>query len=534
MIRAQKKYTGGLTWFIAEGADASFPPSLLDNPITFLRKHRPYRLIKDSLVRTALIIPGPRGDLFLKRYKIQRFTDELKYLILPSKAQREWKMARLALHRGIPTPFPLAMAERRRWRVLRDALFITQAISPSVPLIEMLHEKGYEDLIFRAALLIKQIHEAGFFHQDLHAGNILVNSNDEELYLIDLHRSRSMRRISGRRQLWNLAQFYYSVRGRLTSGAKEECLRLYYNDKGDISQRGIADVVRRIERLEDRIHRRHMKSRTKRCLKNSGGFYVTKEDGWRMSARRGWKTDELLEAVQEHKDILVKGKEGLIKEDRRTAITLFDFMKRRICVKEYRSEGALLRFKELFRRSKAWKGWLMGNGLVVRGIADITPLALLERRRWGLRQEAFLVMESPPDYRELRSYLQEICGDPHLHREKKQAFIKALAAFMASLYNLKVAHRDLKISNILVKENGNGWCFALTDWEDIGLDREISGKRLIKGLIQMNTSTPLSIRLKDRLRFLKAYFALIERADTGAVSREVVKESERRGWATPI
>lgn len=533
MIRAQKKYSGGLTWFIAEGADASLPPSLLDNPITFLQR-RPHRLIKDSLVRTALIMPGPMGDLFIKRYKIRGFKEELKYLVFPSKAQREWKMARLALHRGIPTPCPLAMAERRRWRVLRDALFISQAISPSAPLIEVLHEKGYEDRVFRAALLIKQIHEAGFFHQDLHAGNILVSSTDEELYLIDLHRSRAMRRISERRQLWNLAQFYYSVRGRLTSGAKKEFLRLYYNGKGNVSKQDIAGVVRRIEGIEDRIHRRHMKSRTKRCLKNSGGFYVTKEDGWYISAQRGWKAEELLEAAQEHKDIVVEGKEGLIKEDRRTAITLFDFMKKRICVKEYRSEGALSRFKELFRRSKAWKGWLMGNGLAVRGIAGITPLALVERRRWGLRQEAFLIMESPPDYRELRSYIKETFGDPHLHTKKKKAFIKALAAFMAGLYNLNIAHRDLKISNILVRENGNGWYFALTDWEDIGLDKEISGKRLIKGLVQMNTSTPLYIRLQDRLRFLKAYFALIERADTDAVFREVVKESEKRGWATPI
>jgi tRNA A-37 threonylcarbamoyl transferase component Bud32 len=533
MIRALKRYTGGFKWFIAEGADVSLPPSLVDNPIAFLRR-RPHRLIKDSLVRTALIIPGPRGDLFIKRYKIRGFIEELKYLVFPSKAQREWKMARLALHRGISTPCPLAMAERRRWRVLRDALFITQAISPSVPLLEVLGEKGYEDHLFRAALLIKQIHEAGFFHQDLHAGNILVNSNDEELYLIDLHRSRSMRRISERRQLWNLAQFYYSVRGWLTSRMKEEFLRHYYNNKGDMSKQDIAGIVRRIGSIEDRIHQRHMQSRTKRCLKNSGGFYLAKKDGWRIWARRGWKTEELLDAVQEHKDRVGKGKEGLIKEDRRTAITLFDFMKKRICVKEYRSEGVLSRCKELFRRSKAWKGWLMGNGLEVRGIAGITPLALVERRRWGLRQGAFLLMESPPGYRELRSYIKGIFADPHFHTKKRNAFIKALAVFMAGLYNLNIAHRDLKISNILVRENGDGWYFALTDWEDIKLDKEISEKRLIKGLVQMNTSAPLYIRLQDRLRFLKAYFALIERAETGAVSREVVKESEKRGWATPI
>jgi tRNA A-37 threonylcarbamoyl transferase component Bud32 len=527
MIRAHKKYSGGLTWFIAEGADASLPPFLLDNPITFLRR-RPHRLIKDSLVRTALIIPAPGGDLFLKRYKIRGFKEELKYLVFPSKAQREWKMARLALHRGIPTPCPLAMAERRQWRVLRDALFITQAISPSAPLIEVLHEKGYEDHVFRAALLIKQIHEAGLFHQDLHAGNILVNSNDGELYLIDLHRSRSMRRISERRQLWNLAQFYYSVRGWLTSGAKEECLRLYYNGKGNVSKRDIAGVVRRIEILEDRIHRRHMKSRTKRCLKNSGGFYVVNKDGWRISARRGWKAEELLEAVHEHKDIVVEGKKGLIKDDRRTAITLFDFMQRRICVKEYRYKGVLQRFKEIFRRSKARKGWLMGNGLVVRGVTGITPQALLERRRWGLRREAFLIMETPPGYCELDRYMVRSFEDSHNGSLKKRAFLKAFAGFMATLYELKIFHRDLKTCNIMVREKETGWDFGVVDWDDVRVDRETKGKDLLKGLVQLHTSTPFCIDMKDRFRFLASYLHRIGGDDIREVTRRVIAGSKGR------
>ncbi len=210
-------------------------------------------------------------------------------------------------------------------------------------------------------------------------------------------------------------------------------------------------------------------------------------------------------------------------------------MKRRICVKEYRSEGVLLRSKDFFRRSKAYKGWLMGNGLVVRGISGVTPLALLERWKWGLRRKAFLIMESPPDYRDLRSYIKkEVFGDPSRHTEEEKAFIKELAAFMATLNNLKIAHRDLKISNILVRKDGNGWHFALTDWEDIEMDKEISEKRLMRELVQMNTSAPFFIPFKKRLRFLKEYFALIERDDISRAYRKVLRESGRRGWAGPI
>ena len=87
-------------------------------------------------------------------------------------------MAHRALSQGIVTSPPLAMAERRKGRVLKDAFLITQAISPSSPLIELLIEGRHKDLLFSAARLMKRAHKAGLFHQDLHAGNILVGGEE--------------------------------------------------------------------------------------------------------------------------------------------------------------------------------------------------------------------------------------------------------------------------------------------------------------------------------------------------------------------
>ena len=143
-------------------------------------------------------------------------------------------------------------------------------------------------------------------------------------------------------------------------------------------------------------------------------------------------------------------------------------------------------------------------------------------------------METHPHFIELRRYLKDNFGDSQQDFAKKKAFIKELAAFLAKLYYLKIAHRDQKISNILVKEIENRWCFALTDWEDLELDKQITGKRLIKALVQMNTSTPLFISLRDRSRFLKQYLTLIGRNDIEKVYREVIRWSENRGWVNLI
>jgi tRNA A-37 threonylcarbamoyl transferase component Bud32 len=521
-----KREVRGWRWTIAEGAAQWLPPALLDDPGAFLLHNPPQRPLKESLVRTAFIIPGLKGDLFLKHYKIRDFTEGWKYLVVPSKARREWRMAQQALAQGIPTPMPLAMAERRKGRFLQDALLINQAISPSCPLIELIPAGAHKELFFQAAPLLRQAHEAGLFHQDLHAGNVLVRMADKKLYLIDLHRSRFLRSVSRRRRLWNLAQFFYSLQAWLSPEAKKAFLQ-QYDEEENIFKGKFEQGLKEIERQVQRLYRRHMRSRTKRCLKQSGGFSLAKEQGWQIWCRRGWKPQGLLKIVTRHRAIVAKGKEGLIKADRRTAITLFNYKKTRLCVKEYRYQGLRQPGKELFKGSRGRRGWLMGNGLVVRGVATIIPQALLERRRRGLLQEAFLIMETPAGYGELDRYLVKAFA-AQKNDTRREAFLDAFAGFMAHLYLQGIIHRDLKTCNIMVREGEGTWHFGLVDMDDVRLDKKINLRRLLKGLIQLHTSTPLFMEMSERIRFLRRYLQLIGRDDIREITRAVIKGSRGR------
>ena len=513
-------------WTIAEDAAQWLSPTLLDDPEAFLLHNLSQGPLKESRVRMACIIPGPKGDLFLKRYKIRGFTEGWKYLVVPSKARNEWQMAQQALAKGILTPVPLAMAERRKGWFLQDALLINQAISPSCPLIELIPAGGHKELFFQAASLLSEAHEAGLFHQDLHAGNILVGMTEKKLYLIDLHRSRFLRSVSRRRRRWNLAQFFYSLQAWLSPEDKMAFLQ-QYDEEEDILKGKLEQGLKEIERQEQRIHRRHMRSRTKRCLKESGGFYVATEQGWQIWGRRGWKPQALLKIVTRHRAIVDKGKEGLIKSDCRTAITLFNYKETRLCVKEYRYPGPWQPWKELFRRSKGRKGWLMGNGLVVRGIGGVIPQALLEKRRRGLLQEAFLIMETPPGYSELDRYLV-MAFAAQRDDTRREAFLDAFADFMAHLYLQGIIHRDLKTCNIMVREGSDTWHFGLVDMDDVRLDKKINLRRFLKGLIQLHTSTPLFMEMSDRIKFLRRYLQLIGRDDIREIMREVIKGSRDR------
>jgi tRNA A-37 threonylcarbamoyl transferase component Bud32 len=522
-----RRGAGGLQWRIDKSTALWLPPALLDNPETFLVENPPKKFLKESAVRTASIISGPRGEIFLKHYKMRSFAERWKYVVFSSKARREWHMAHQALRKGILTPFLLAMAERRKGLLLRDAFLIAQAIIPSAPLIELIPRGEYQWLLLEAADLIRRSHEAGLFHQDLHAGNILVGMKKKKLYLIDLHRAKFVRAVSRRRRIWNLAQFFYSLKPWLTPDDKKAFLERY-DESAPVFAGGFEQGLQEIEVQEEYIQRRHMRSRTKRCLKESGGFSVMGEQDWQIWCRRGWKPQGLLKIVARHRAIVTKKKEGLIKTDRRTAITLFNYNETRVCVKEYRYQGVWQRLKETVRMAKARRGWVMGNGLVVHGIGGIIPQALLERRRSGLLREAFLIMETPPGYTELDRYIMRSFEARPRDDVRRQTFLNAFAVFMAKLYLRRITHKDLKTCNIMVREREDTWDFGLVDMDDVRLDKTISGGRLVKGLIQLNTSTPLCLDMRDRRGFLARYLQLIKVDNIGHIIQGVISGSTGR------
>ena len=131
-------------------------------------------------------------------------------------------------------------------------------------------------------------------------------------------------------------------------------------------------------------------------------------------------------------------------------------------------------------------------------------------------------------YCELDRYIVQSFEGSHHGRLKKRPFLKALAGFMATLYELKIFHRDLKTCNIMVQEEQDSWNFGLVDMDDVQLDKEVRHKKFLKTLIQLNTSTPLFIDMKDRIRFLVHYINLIKRNNVRDIVQGVITGSEGR------
>lgn len=503
------------------------------------------RTIKDSLVRWAAVFPGPDGQaLFIKKFKVRDWKERLKYLIVPSRAKREWDVSRAFRTKGVEIPTPVGVMERRRWGFMEESLYISEAIEAAQPLMDFFRErfgegdgKGEGEKRRIVSLLgdtVRRIHDGGLFHADLHAGNFLIGKSGEGgLYLIDLHSARTRKTLSQRQRLWNIAQLFYSLDELLDRGDKAIFLEAYRGREMDPSTLG--PLLMRAGRLADSIRRRHHRSRAKRCLRESTVFTTHRWDGYRLYRRRDVSGQALMEMIGGHREMVRDSPSRLLKHSPKTVVSVVEIpggSGPRTCVKEYRCATAWDRIKGCFRYPKGKTSWVAANELFRQGISDLKPLGYVERTRFGLLTESFFLMESPADYLEMDRYLIKSFGDgaQGIVNLKRRSFIRQFAQRIGRLHRSLIFHGDLKTCNILARERAGGWDFSFIDLDAVRLETEISARRALKNLVQINCSVPGFLGYADRIRFLKWYLEVHPiPIQTRDLIDTILHESRKRG-----
>ncbi|OCL25584.1 serine/threonine protein kinase [Orenia metallireducens] len=173
-------------------------------------------------VRNVLIhfetdnIPGINEDIIIKKFNLTRKYDKLRFCFLDSKAVRSLKLALALEEIGLRTPKPIALLEKRgRFNKIISSYFITEYIDYDYNLLNILKDDKHplrsrvKEWLPQIAKDIKKMHDAGIVHNDLHAGNILVEDIDNKprFYYIDLNRGRIKKRLTMKARMKDLARF---------------------------------------------------------------------------------------------------------------------------------------------------------------------------------------------------------------------------------------------------------------------------------------------------------------------------------------
>ena len=520
----EKTIKNGTEWTVRDGYE-NIPDMF--NPDDFLSNlnGKRYTLVKENRVRSVISMPESginANGIYIKYFKRGGFKEYIKHLFVPTKARTEWEVGNALRSNDIKTALPLAISEGKR-----GLLMVTETVTNSEELMEFFtanyvsflsEGKEFEKrmLLNKLAVFIRDIHEKGFCHYDLHAGNILIKFNKEQnvtgydLYLMDLHRVKIFKSVSTNKRIFNLAQIFNSLSSIMTMSDKFDFIRSY----GDSAFDNVTDekeLVRQIDEQSSKIRNIHYRSRRKRCLKESSVFSRRMIANMKMFFRKGYDTDSLHELIEKHNSALINNDSAVImKCDSKTALTRHAFKDKtvqNVVVKQYRVGcfGCLL--KNLFRGSAGRKAWVAGNGLRVYGLNTPLPLALLEKKRSGITTGSYLIMEEVKDSLEMDRYILKNL-DNRKDIKKKKALISNIANTLGEMHNHNIFHHDLKTCNIMVKENGKSFDFTFLDFDKVSFNEEITVRKRVKNLVQINLSTPRLFTLADRLRFLNEYLDL--------------------------
>ena len=486
-------------------------------------------------------------SFYVKQYTVRNVMDAIKSVFSISKAQKEWNHAYNLLGYNLLTAEPIAYGEKRRFGLLKDCYIILKAVQDCISLKRVLlnssiheytgeHEKYKKSTLLKGLIsFIREMHDYGVFHGELHAENILVDSRNLTLfYLIDLGRMK-FRNKGALSQAWRIreiSRLLYSIIDVCTDEEITDMIKNYIRQTSLFKreEKFQKTVMGKIYRIKHRL----WYSRSKKCLRTNNVFKIVKHHNYKINMRNEWDVNNLVGLVNRHTVLLKENLGNIIKISPKVGITRIQFPFEDmlgVCIKEYKYPSVFKRFLYSFFNSPARKAWFSAHGLMALKFLTPKQYALIEERVSVKLKRSFIVMEDISNYLPCNKYIDEMFKSFHdkIIIKKKRNFISCLAVSFRRLHDTGVYHHDLKANNIMVEELHNKWNFYYLDLDRIYFSKKVSIEKKIKNLSQINASLSNIITYTDRLRFYLIY-ANIKALDIGnkLVLRTIVRASIKR------
>jgi tRNA A-37 threonylcarbamoyl transferase component Bud32 len=303
--------------------------------------------------------------------------------------------------------------------------------------------------------------------------------------------------MSGKRGIGNIADLLHSLLPSLVDEDIDFFLSRYKAENPD-ARWEIEDARHLVEDRIKSIEEKRLKSRTRRCFKNSSEFTVEKRRDAVIYAARPVEIDEIRRILRDFAD----GAGKVIKRDKKATIALLRSGPEEICVKAYTGLTLSEKIRAMLRSSRGHVSWRSARALNLRGFETPRQLCLVIARRLFVPRAIYLASASiRPGLEMDRFILTKLAGNARAIT----SFAGALGTLVGRLHRAGVYHRDLKGTNIAVRRNGTGFAFSLLDLDGVTFGREVSARRRAKNLAQIYLSTPGAVDAEARRGFCEAY-----------------------------
>jgi len=474
-------------------------------------------------VRHTGPLPPPLDSIGVKIFRAR--TGKWRRLLGLSPALREWAVATALHEQGLPVPEPLALGLGAGPRGEDAYLFRWHG---QLTDLARAHQEGRlsaqstRRLAPRLGELVRQLHEEGVAHRDLHAGNLLWDG-DLGIWLCDFHRAR--------RWSWARTRDACDLSHLFLTWARPadllRFLRAWRPDDWPRDRRARRDYLRAWQTRVQASLRRFLRHHERRCL-GAGRAYLRVRHGASAGVALRPSPDlSLLSLVTDPRRLRARTRE--VHRGRASVVRRGHAPARSVdlAFKVFEDPGWSGFCKRLWRGSRARRAWRLGMRLRMAELPTPLPHLFLEDGLFTARRRSVLVEGFLADFHSLREWWSD-ASEP-----QRRLLVTNMAGQLARLHDSFLRHRDLKAENLLVDPCRTECVFL--DPDGVRRVRRVDLRHAARDLMRLNASfRPAGpVSLCHRARFLRAYLRArrTERLGRRSLWRRIVRETEIK-WAS--
>ena len=397
--------------------------------------------------------------LYLKKFPHRSFSDAVKCLLRPSRAKRAFIAGFMLEKSGFNTPQTVAYLHKNQGFLSREDILVTEGIVHAAAVPEALNASGdnasgmglnaRRKMIRQFGRTIGRMHSAGICHGDLRAGNIFVREENDnfEFFFIDNERTRKCLPPGLRLSLKNLVQLNLT---RNISNTDRMRFWTGYLETSKIDGSRSKHLVRA-------VFKKTKTRQTKRAKTHLGYAGIHLQSHWAVQGAqsgpfagyfltafcRGDTAAEFLKQLEKQTETGI-----LLKHDTATRVVRCQYHGWDIVIKRYNHQGFWHSLRHTLKGSRARKCWRFGHRLRAAKISCAEPIGVVERRKFGLIWESYILnafVEGP----DIQRFLQ----NETVSKQAKDAVMQKVHTLVSRLADHRISHNDLKPSNLIIKDD---------------------------------------------------------------------------------
>jgi tRNA A-37 threonylcarbamoyl transferase component Bud32 len=435
-------------------------------------------------------------DVVIKRYNHISLVHSLRDSVGRSRAGRSWRSGRRLCNLGIPTPRPLACIDEYKGLLVWRSYLVTEYVD-GTNLEHVLNDEHVSAgrkrrLVHQTLRLMNRVAQHNISYGDMKHANIRCIGDRIVLTDLDGMEVASMP--------------WLRQRGGDTAGFLS----------GVAGDRDCEDGTGR----HDGGRPRFVKLRRNGChLSVSSAFRMPDlEDGLLAgpeAVRQRFQAEPVCSASSSRVHRFV---------------AIFDGMPRMLYLKEYLHRSWLDRVKHWFRRDRAVRSAWASRMLQEHGFEAPEVVAVGEIWSGLAGSTAFTVTLAIAGTEAIDRYFMDGSGAVARSLRERRLLLRQFGQIVGRMHRDGIAHGDLRLGNVLVRNRDGRWEFFFIDNERTRKFSRLPDRLRLKNLVQICFKSPRGLSRTDRMRFFIAYWGQAAEGDwhRNDLVRKVIEKTEGR------